>query len=205
MNTGRRTVVLLIHHAQTDAVGEWIAGRSEDVSLNEVGRAQSERLRARLASTELAAVYTSPMQRAIETAGPLARDRGLRIVPHADLVEIDFGEWTGERIAALDADPRWVRFNRLRSMADIPRGERAIEVQARIVRALEEARVRHPNGTVAFVTHADVIRLAVLHLAGSPIDFIHRFEVAPASITAVSLADEGAALLYVNERDGRTV
>ncbi len=203
MNTGPRTVVLLIRHAQTDAVGEWLAGRREDVPLNQVGRAQSERLRTRLASTDLSAVYSSPMQRAVETAGPLARERGLRIVPHADLVEIDFGDWTGERIAALDADPRWARFNRLRSMADIPRGERAIDVQARIVRALEGARITHPNATVAFVTHCDVIRLALLHVAGAPIDFIHRFEIAPAAITAVALGESHATILSVNDRGER--
>jgi probable phosphoglycerate mutase len=200
MNTIRRTVVLLIRHAHTDAVGEWLAGRNDDVPLNQVGRAQAERLRARLTSIDIGAVYSSPMQRAIETAGPLARERGLRILPNLDLTEIDFGEWTGERLSALDADPRWARFNRLRSMAAIPRGERAVDVQARVVRALEEARTKHPNATVAFVTHCDVIRLAILHVAGAPIDFIHRFEVAPASITAVSLGDDDASLLYVNDR-----
>jgi broad specificity phosphatase PhoE len=204
MNVIPGTVVLFIRHAQTDAVGEWIAGRRDDVSLNQVGRAQAERLRARLASTDMAAVYSSPMQRAIETAGPLAHERGLRIEPHLDLVEIDFGEWTGERFSALDSDPRWTRFNRLRSMAAIPRGERALDVQTRVVRALEDARTRHPNATVAFVTHCDVIRLAILHIAGAPIDFIHRFDIAPASITAVALGEDYATLLYVNDRGERT-
>ena len=204
MNTSPRTVVLLIRHAHTDAVGEWLAGRSDDVPLNQVGRAQSERLRVRLASTDLAAVYSSPMQRAVETAAPLARERGLRVVPHLDLMEIDFGDWTGERFAALDTDPRWTRFNRLRSMAVIPHGERALDVQGRIVRALEEARLKHPNATVAFVTHSDVIRLAVLHVAGAPIDLIHRFEIGPASITGLALGEDHPTLLYVNERDGRT-
>lgn len=203
MSTNSRTVVLLIRHAQTDAVGEWLAGRREDIPLNPVGRAQSERLRARLASTDLAAVYSSPMQRAIETAAPLARERGLRVVPHLDLMEIDFGDWTGERFDALDTDARWTRFNRVRSMATIPHGERAIDVQARIVRVLEEARLTHPNATVAFVTHADVVRLAVLHVVGAPIDLIHRFEITPASITGLALGDDHPTLLYVNERDGQ--
>jgi probable phosphoglycerate mutase len=200
MNTIPQTVVLLIRHAHTDAVGAWLAGRRDDVPLNQAGRAQAERLRTRLTSVDIGAVYSSPMQRAIETAGPLARERGLRILPNLDLTEIDFGEWTGARLDALDADPRWTRFNRLRSMAPVPRGERAIDVQARIVRALEDARIRHPNATVAFVTHCDVIRLAILHVAGAPIDFIHRFEIAPASITAVALGNGHPGLLYVNDR-----
>jgi probable phosphoglycerate mutase len=85
-------------------------------------------------------------------------------------------------------------------MASVPGGERAGDAQARIARAMDEAGARHPNQTIAFVTHADVIRLAVLHVAGAPIDFIGRFEISPASITAVSLHDDGATLLYINER-----
>lgn len=204
MNQVPQTIVLLIRHAHTDAVGEWLAGRTDDVPLNQVGRAQAERLRTRLTAVDVAAIYSSPMQRAIETAGPLARERGLRVLPNLDLMEIDFGDWTGERLSTLDADPRWTRFNRLRSLAAIPNGERAIDVQARVVRALEEARIKHPNTTVAFVTHSDVIRLAILHVAGAPIDFIHRFDIAPASITAVALGESHATLLYVNDRPERT-
>ena len=201
---GTRTIVLLIRHAQTDAVGAWLAGQTMDVSLNQCGRAQAERLKDRLSTVDLAAIYSSPLQRAIETAGPLARDRALRIEPRMELAEVDFGEWSGETFDRLSDDPRWVRFNRVRSMADVPSGERAIDVQARIARALEDARAQHPNATVAFVTHADVIRLAVLHVAGAPVDFIHRFEISPASVTAAALYADGATLMYVNERDALT-
>jgi broad specificity phosphatase PhoE len=196
-----QTIVLLIRHAHTDAIGRWLAGRSCDVSLSQCGRAQAERLRDRLASVNLSAVYSSPLPRAIETAGPLARERGLRVDPLLELVEVDFGEWTGARFEDLAGDPRWIRFNLYRSMADVPGGERASEVQARIVRALDTGRARHPNQTIAFVSHADIIRSAVLHVAGAPLDFVHRFEIGPASITAVALNDQGATLLYVNDRD----
>ncbi|HVL66490.1 MAG TPA: histidine phosphatase family protein [Vicinamibacterales bacterium] len=196
-----RTIALLIRHAQTDAVGAWLAGQAVDVSLNQCGRAQAERLRARLSALDLSAIYSSPLQRAIETAGPLARDRGLRVEPRMELVEVNFGEWTGERFDRLAADARWTRFNRYRSMADVPNGERAIDVQARVARVLEDVRLRHPNQTVALVSHADVIRLAVLHVAGAPLDFVHRVQISPASVTAVALYADSATLLYVNERD----
>ena len=197
-----RTTVLLIRHGQTDAVGVWLADENEP--LNQTGRAQAERLRDRLSRVDLAAIYCSPLMRAVETAGPLARDRGLRVEPKLELVEVKFGEWNGARFDALANDPRWVRFNRTRSMADVPGGERAIEVQARIAGTLDELRAQHPNQTIALVTHADVIRLAVLHLAGVPLDFIHRFEISPASVTAIALYAETATLLYVNERDPLT-
>lgn len=204
MNDRARTVALLIRHAQTDAAGTWLPGRIADVSLNQAGRAQSERLRSRLSTIDIGAIYSSPLQRAIETAGPLARERGLHIEPLLDLQDIDFGEWTGRRIETLSDDARWIRFNRMRSIAPVPGGERAIDAQARMVRALEQARARHPNQTVVLVTHGDLIRLAALHVAGAPLDFIHRFEILPASITAVALEEEAATLLYVNERDAGT-
>jgi broad specificity phosphatase PhoE len=198
------TTILLIRHAQTDAVGAWLAGRSTDLSLNQCGRAQAARLCDRLGRVNLSAVYSSPLPRAIETAAPLARDRGLRVEPMLELVEVEFGEWTGARFEDLAGDPRWTRFNQNRSMADVPGGERATEVQARIAHALELARERHPNQTLVFVSHADVIRYAVLHILGAPLDFVHRFEISPASITSVALHEHGATLLSVNERDPLT-
>jgi broad specificity phosphatase PhoE len=204
MKDAPRSTILLVRHGHTDAVGQWLAGRSEGVPLNQAGRAQAERLRTRLSSINIAAIYSSPLQRAVETAGPLARERGLRVEPRLELAEVDFGDWNGERFDTLAADPRWTRFNSYRSMADVPRGERALDVQARIVRALEDLRVLHPGQTIVCVSHADVIRLAVLYIAGAPIDFIHRFDITPGSITAIALSDGGASLLYVNERDPMT-
>jgi broad specificity phosphatase PhoE len=201
MSDGARTVVLLIRHGETDAVGTWLPGRTAEIGLNQCGRAQAERLTARLSPVAIAAIYSSPLQRAVETAGPLARDRGLPVAPHLGLAEIDFGDWTGERLDHLSGDPRWTRFNRHRSMAAVPNGERAIDAQARIVGAMDDCAASHPNQTIVFVTHADLIRLAILHVCGAPVDFIHRFEVTPASISAVALEYDSATLLYVNDRD----
>jgi probable phosphoglycerate mutase len=116
---------------------------------------------------------------------------------------VDFGEWSGEPFETFARDPRWARYNKMRSLSAPPGGERPLDTQARVVRAFELARARHPNQTIVFVTHADVIRLAVLYIAGAPVDFVHRFEVLPASITAVALDAEQSTLLYVNDRDAR--
>lgn len=201
MSDSTFTTVLLIRHAHTEAVGVWLAGRTADVSLDQVGRAQAERLRDRLSTVNLSAIYSSPLQRAIETAGPLASDRGLRVEPRLELIEVDFGDWSGQRFDQLEKDPRWVRFNQHRSMASVPNGERAVDVQGRVVRMFDDLLSRHPSQMVACVSHADVIRLAVLHVAGVPIDFIHRFEISPASVTAIALRPHSGTLVYVNERD----
>jgi broad specificity phosphatase PhoE len=196
--TAVTTTALLIRHGETDAVGAWLAGRDVSTPLNQAGRAQAERLCARLRGVHLSAIYSSPLERALETAAPLARERALMVEPKLEWTEVDFGKWTGARFDQLTGDPAWERFNRHRSFADVPDGERAVDVQARVVRVLDQLRVRHPNETVAVVSHADVIRLGILYIAGVPVDFIHRFEISPASVTAVALHEGGATLRYVN-------
>jgi len=200
MNDAAVTTMLLIRHARTDAVDSGLSGR-EAVPLNQVGRAQADRLRHRLGRVNIAAVYSSPLDRALETAAGLAQERGLRVEPRMDLIEVDFGTWSGASFDRLTQDPGWVRFNRQRGLAEVPGGERAPEVQARVVRAIDELRLRHPNHTIALVSHADVIRLAVLFAAGSPIDFIHRFEISPASVTCLEVSEHGITLKYVNATD----
>jgi broad specificity phosphatase PhoE len=197
MSDAALTTMLLIRHAQTDAVDSGLSGR-DAVPLNQVGRAQAERLRRRLAAVNIAAVYSSPVDRALETAAGLAQERGLLVEPRLDLIEVNFGSWTGTSFDRLAQDPAWVRFNRQRGLADVPGGERAPEVQARVVRAIDELRIRHPNQTIALISHADVIRLAVLFAAGAPVDFIHRFAISPASVTCMEVSAHGIVLKYVN-------
>ena len=114
--------------------------------------------------------------------------------------EVDFGDWTGLTFAELDAIPAWQRFNRERSTAAVPNGETAADVQRRVVATLSELAGRHPGAIIAAVSHADVIRNAVLHAAATPLDLWYRFEISPASITALLLVDRELRLLTVNER-----
>jgi probable phosphoglycerate mutase len=163
------------------------------------GWAQAARLAERLATARIAAVYSSPLERARETAEAVARPHGLAVGILGGAVEIDFGDWTGRTLAELAEDPRWRRFNTFRSATRIPGGEMMPEVQARIVAALEELRLRHGDATVAVVSHGDVIKSAVCHYAGIPLDLLLRLEVEPASVTAVTVAELGARILSLND------
>src|SRR5215213_1376224 len=109
------TTMLLIRHARTDAVDGWLAGQ-EAVPLNQVGRAQAERLRHRVRTLNISAVYSSPLDRALETAAGLAHERGLLVEPRMDLIEVDFGAWSGTSFDRLNHDPAWIRFNRQRGL-----------------------------------------------------------------------------------------
>ena len=193
------TTIFLIRHAETDAVGKWIAGWTPGVHLNRVGVTQADRLADRLATTQIRAIYSSPLERAIETAQPLATRLRLPIVEREPLGEIHFGNWTARALAELDADPEWRLFNSFRSAHRIPGGESMLEVQSRLVSELTCLAQRHPDETIAAVSHGDVIRAAVAHYLGAPLDLIVRFEISPASVTTLRLSEETAVLLCLNE------
>ena len=194
------TTILLIRHGHTAAIGRRLVGRTPGVHLTAEGRAQADWLAALLHSLPITLIVSSPLERAIETAEPLARARGLTTTADEGLIEVDFGEWTGLTFHDLARRPDWQAFNARRTAADVPGGERAPAVQARIVSTLERLGPRIRGTTIAAVSHADVIRAAVLHYAGAPLDMVHRIEISPASVTAVAFGAEGPRLRYVNHR-----
>lgn len=193
------TTFLLIRHATCPPVGRALAGRAPGVHLDEAGRGQAARLAERLAAVPVAALYSSPLERARETAAPLAARLGLPVCDAPGAMEIDFGEWTGRTLDELACDPRWGPFNAFRGGTRIPGGELLIEAQARIVAELERLRARHPEAVVAVVSHADVIRAALCHYAGIPLDLMLRIEIACASVSVVEVTPHGARILRLND------
>jgi probable phosphoglycerate mutase len=194
------TTILLIRHAMNDYVGNTLVGRRPGVHLNEAGRAEAERLARRLAATPIEAVYSSPLERATETAEPLARRAALPVTVCHALSEIDFGDWTGRAIRDLEDDPAWKRCNSDRASARIPGGESMLEVQLRMIGAVEGFRDRHRGGVVAAVSHGDPIRAALTHYLGLPLDLLDRLEVQTASVSVVLLRDWGPLVLRINDR-----
>ncbi len=196
------TRVLLIRHAHHDYLGRAIAGWLPGVSLSAQGRAEAAALAERLAGAPIAAIYSSPLERAMETAEPLAHRLGLQIETRRTLGELDFGDWTGRTMAELEADPDWHRFNAQRATTRPPGGELMLEVQTRAVAELERIRQLHPQATVAVVSHGDVIRAAVLYYTGMPMDLYARIEIHPPSVTLVELDESGPRVIRLNDVTG---
>jgi probable phosphoglycerate mutase len=196
--TAAATKVLLVRHAHTDAVGRRLVGRTPGVPLSAAGRAQLPALRALVARPRPTALYASPLDRTMETARAIADATGLAIVPCEPLMEVDFGEWTGRTFEDLDTLPEWQHFNSHRASAPVPGGEPAAAVQARIVWALDALRAAHPGETIVAVTHADVIRAAVIHHLGSSLDTVQRIEIAPASVTTIVLGGAWSRIRSLN-------
>ena len=177
------TTVLLIRHAHWDGVGRVLAGRLAGTRLSPRGVAEAGRLAEALAQLELAAVYTSPLERARDTAAPLARAHGLPLREEPRLLELDFGQWTGQSVATLQDDPSWRRFNRERGTARIPGGETMPEAVARARDALSEIVAGWGEARVAAVTHGDIVRGLVADALGLPLPRLLQLEVDPASVT----------------------
>ncbi len=182
------TTFLLVRHASAAHLGRWLAGRAPGVHLDEHGRAQAAALASRLRDVDLAAVYTGPLERARETAEALAGARGLEPVVCAPFDEVDYGLWTGRTFEELEGDPVWSEWNRARGTARVPGGESMQEVLARALDGMRAIGSAHPYGTVAVVSHCDVIRPLLAHFRGMHLDHLLRLEVAPATVHRIERA-----------------
>ncbi|HVJ39423.1 MAG TPA: histidine phosphatase family protein [Stenotrophomonas sp.] len=193
------TRFLLVRHANTDANGQHLAGRSQGVGLNAQGLRQAEALARRLSAWPITAIYASPLERAMQTATPIANLRGQTIRSCEDFLELDFGAWTRKRFDELADDDDFMTFNALRSCAATPAGEFMLQAQARMVMGLDRLRRQHPEETVVVVSHGDMIRAAVLHYAGIALDMFQRIEISPASLSVVDVETRWIRVLRVND------
>jgi broad specificity phosphatase PhoE len=193
------TTFFLVRHAAHDRVGTILCGRMPGVHLGTLGKAQAERLAERFANENAASIHTSPLERAVETAEPIAARLGQPLEICEDIAEIDFGAWSGTSFEALAQDPRWAAWNNTRSNSRPPYGETMLEAQARIVGVLEQLRTRHPNRSIILISHSDVIKAALLYHLGLPIDAYARFDIEPASISTLVVGDWGSKVLRLNE------
>ena len=195
------TRLILVRHAVTDCVASCLAGRDANVHLSAAGKIQGQRLAHSLKQQGIGKIYSSPQPRARETAEFLGELLGDKVEIAPELDEIDYGEWTGRTFEELRGIDHWRDFNSLRSCTRIPGGELMIEVQARILGLVESLCRRHPAMTVALVSHADVIRGALAHCLGMPLDLVLRLEISPASISMVVMDQYGPRVLCVNNTE----
>jgi probable phosphomutase (TIGR03848 family) len=195
------TRILLIRHANNDYIAtQRLAGRTPGVHLNDQGRVEAQAVDDRLASTTLAAVYSSPLERALETAGPIADRHGLRVRPLEGLVETDCGEWTGASIEHLSQTDLWRWMQAAPGSVRHPGGESMAEVQARMVAAFEGLRVTHSGQTIVVVSHSDPIKLVLAFYTGLHIDMFQRLVIDPASISELEFGSLRPRLVRSNDR-----
>jgi broad specificity phosphatase PhoE len=193
------TTILLIRHATTALVGKSLAGRMADVSLSEEGKLQAIRLAERLKHLPIKALYSSPLERALETAAPLADKLQFQVGVRNEFTEFDFGKWTGRTIEELRGEETFRLFNEFRSVTPAPEGELMLTAQARIVAGLQQLCVQHQGEAIAIFSHSDMIKAAIVHYAGMPLDLMQRLEIDPASVSVVVVYPETARINKLND------
>lgn len=156
-------------------------------------------LAERLLPVSLAAIYSSPLERTLQTAQILADRLALPVQVGAGFTEIDFGDWSGQRFADLAADPRWQAWNSFRSIARLPNGGSMLEVQVQAITALHHLCRQYPEQRVAVVSHSDVIKAVVAHYLGIHLDLFQRMEISPASVSVIAVHHWGAQVLRLND------
>ncbi|MDQ3679050.1 MAG: MSMEG_4193 family putative phosphomutase [Actinomycetota bacterium] len=193
------TLALFVRHGRTPTTGTVLPGQAKGLHLADEGSAQAEEVAGRLSVIDkVDAVYASPLERTRETAAPIAKRHGLKVRVDKGLADCDFGEWTGAELKTLAKLPEWRVVQSYPSGFRFPGGESFLEMYARMVGTVERLRSRHRGGTVVIVSHADPIKAAVAHASGTHLDQFQRFVISPCSVTAISYADAGAAVLTVN-------
>jgi probable phosphomutase (TIGR03848 family) len=193
-------VFLLIRHGENDYVRAGkLPGRVPGIYLNERGQAQAAALGDSLKDAPLSAIYSSPLERAVETATPIAAGRGLEIGLISDLMDTDVGEWQGQELKKLYKLPEWKMVQQSPSRFTFPGGESFLACQARMVAAFELLAQKHADDEiVAVVFHADPVKLVLAHYLGMPLDTFQRLSCDTASLSILRLGKTGAQVAGMN-------
>jgi len=192
--------ILLVRHAQHVEFGSVLSGRRRDVALSAEGLEQAAIVADLLGTQPLAAIYSSPRERAWYTAREIAEPHELKVIAENRLDEVDFGGWTGCSFAELEGDPAWSRWNEERGSARPPAGESMAEATQRAFGFLSEAAAEHGGATILAVSHCDIIRGVIAQCLGLSLDNLLRFDVDPASVSRLAIGNWGTRVMSVNER-----
>lgn len=192
--------LLLIRHGENDYVKKnRLAGRLPGVHLNEHGRSQAEAVAGALKNAPIKAVYSSPLERTMETAAPIAAAKGLDVIERPGLLELDMGDWQDQSLASLRRLKLWKVVQNRPSLMRFPNGETFAEAQHRIAAEINAIAAMHkPKDLVVCVSHSDLIKLAVAYFMGLPLDMFQRLMIAPASISTLHFGENHAAIINVN-------
>jgi probable phosphoglycerate mutase len=197
------TTLLLARHGLTPLTGPVLAGWTPDVHLSEAGQAQAEALAVRLASLELDAIVSSPLERCQETAQAIAGGRTTEVLTDERFGECHYGDWTGRPIAELAKDPLWPVVQAHPSAVTFPGGESLSAVQHRAVAAVREWNERlGPKAVYLVCSHGDVIKAIVADAMGLHLDQFQRITADPASLTAIRYTPLRPFVLRLNDLGG---
>jgi probable phosphomutase (TIGR03848 family) len=196
------TTLFLIRHGLTALTGTRLYGRTPGIGLDDRGRSQAEALTERFRPVRLVAVYSSPLERCVQTVEPLAASKRLEVRRSEALIEMDSGRWTNRTLASLRRSRHWATVQRAPSQFRFPEGESFTEAHERVVGEAQRIAARHPRGNVALATHGDLVRILVTHYGGAHLDHFQRTMIDTASVSVIHLDGGIPRVLLVNDTGG---
>ena len=195
--------VILVRHGRTSANADGVlAGWSPGVFLDADGQAQAERLGERLAGVPLAALVSSPLDRALQTADAIATRQRDGLMRHVDerIGECRYGEWEGQPLSALAEHPLWPAVQAHPASVRFPGGESMAQMQHRAVAAIREwNETLGADATYAVVSHGDVIKAILADALGMHLDAFQRIQVDPGSVSVVTYTPMRPFVARVND------
>ncbi|MFH1829801.1 MAG: histidine phosphatase family protein [Pseudomonadota bacterium] len=198
--------LLFIRHGRTEYnVNRKVMGR-KPIPLDDVGRAQSKELAVRLSGEKIDAIISSPVFRAIQTAEVIAAfHEDLKVEQDEGLIEIDYGQWEDLTFDDLVAkhESEWRTYREDPKRTSFPGGESMKEAGRRVGEFMDKILKRFDTGRVALISHADVIKLAFLHVLDMELKYLVRFSIDNCAICLVRITkDTGPRLVILSSLDG---
>jgi probable phosphomutase (TIGR03848 family) len=193
-------IVILIRHGEHEYLKNGIlAGRLPGIHLNENGRGQALKVGQLLSHFTIKAIYSSPLERAMETARSIASLSKLEVIVREPLLEMDYGEWQGQELKKLRDRSSWETIQHLPSTFSFPGGESFIDAQQRVASEINRLSKKHgKRDIIVVVSHSDMIKLAICYYLNIHLDVFQRLMISPASLTSLVIDKKNCTLLNLN-------
>ena len=183
------TRLVLVRHGETLANREFRYIGARDDALSERGYGQAEKLAEALSILPIVAVYSSPLQRAYQTAAPIATQCQAQLQVLDELTECHFGEWEGlsrmEVLARSSQDERLLHTWEADPTIAPPGGESFASVHTRVCAAVERLALVHPDQTIVLVSHVGPIKVLLCAALGAPLSSLFQIFLDPATISVI--------------------
>jgi broad specificity phosphatase PhoE len=187
--------IFLLRHAHSTANAKGIlAGRLENIPLSKNGYSQRDKLDLRLSQAKFDQVISSPMQRCLETIANFESAPNI----FDEFQEVHYGDWTGKKMSSLMRNAAWREIHKHPASVRFPNGETLPEVQTRSLLGLD-LHVNSKSKNVLISTHADVIKVLILHALGTHLNNIDKVQIDNASISIIERGKQGFRVLRVND------
>ena len=179
--------LLLIRHASNESLGKFLPGRKPGIHLNSEGVIQARQIAESLGNIPIDAIYSSPLERAMETAQPLAERLGMPVTPETGIIEMDAGSLTGISFDTLKTMPEWMELKKSLTESGFPDGETFLNAKKRVMQTVERIKNNFPeHKLIAIFTHADIIKMIISESLEAPFSKFTFFTIDPASISVLT-------------------